>query len=293
MAFTIDEELLGLADSVALVVGGSGEGMGHQHCVQLARAGCHVVIGDVKRNDEVIEEIKGWGRKALYVELDALSAADHKRAVDAALAEFGRFDVSVNHVGGHFGVSSILDYDESDWDRTVDLCLKSCFHGVRAQARAMIENGTRVRIITVSSTTGADRPSDAGIAAYGAAKAGVKNFTQSAAVELARYGIRVNCIIPGTQRLAFLAEQPETTPEVWVQHAAQGPVMRRFGDPWETASLSVFLASNLSSYVTGQAIASDGGLNLTVHREQRDPLPTTLPDSVEPLFDAAGWTSSE
>jgi NAD(P)-dependent dehydrogenase (short-subunit alcohol dehydrogenase family) len=287
MAFAIDDELLGLVDSVALVVGGSGEGMGHQHCAQLARAGCHVIIGDVKRNADVIEEIEARGRKALFVELDALSAEDHRRAVATAFEKFGRLDVSVNHVGGHYGVSSILDYDESDWDRTVELCLKSCFHGIRAQARGMVEHETRGRIITVSSTTGADRPSDAGIAAYGAAKAGVKNLTQSAAVELARYGIRVNCIIPGTQRLAFLAEQPETTPEVWVQHAAAGPLMRRFGDPQETAGLSVFLASNLSSYVTGQAIASDGGLNLTVHREQRDPLPTTLPDHIKPLFDAS------
>ncbi len=296
MTFMVDDQLLGLVDAVALVVGGSGPGMGHQHCVQLARAGCHVVIGDLVENGRVTEEIRGLGREAVFVEMDALAAADHRRAVDVAFETFGRLDVAVNHVGGHFGQSSILDYEESDWDNTVELCLKSCFHGIRAQARGMIEHRTRGRIITVSATTGADRPSDSGVSAYGAAKAGVKNLTQSAALELARYGIRVNCIVPGTHRSAFLADRPDSGPDesgAWVAPAAAGPLMRRLGDPRETAGLSVFLASELSSYVTGQAIASDGGLNLTLHREQRDPVPSTLPLSVEPLFDVAWGRPSE
>ena len=162
-----------------------------------------------------------------------------------------------------------LDYTRESWDAMVDQNLGTAFLCCRAEALAMIENETAGRIINVASSSGVVGAE--GVAAYGAAKAGVIHLTKTLAQELGRYGIRVNCIIPGThmnpRQDAALKDPntPEDTKEFF-RRANAAPPLGRLGQPWETAGLAVFFASKLSSYVSGQALLSDGAVTVTTAR---------------------------
>ena len=293
-------ELFGLTDKVALVVGGGGAGMGRSFCVALAKAGCHLVIADYDESaaQKVADEIVGMGRKAIAVQADARVKADQQRAVDTAIREFGSLDVGVNHVGGVAAVQSIFDATEDVFDQTMAVSLKSTLLGAQAQATAMVAHDIRGVIVNTSAGTGGLWPSfPAGLAIYGAAKAGVVNLTKSMAVEFAKYGIRANCVIPGPTANSVQLHLDQGTEEYTKNiHSEVLPLMRRYGHPDETAGVLLFLASNLSSFVTGAAIAADGGANLTIHRPQNDTMSTTLEKlGKRPLFnpEPSAWYSGD
>ncbi|MBS1889210.1 MAG: SDR family oxidoreductase [Actinobacteria bacterium] len=279
-AFSIDPDLLGLVDEVALVLGGGGEGMGRSHCVQLARAGCDVVVADLDADGgcRTVAAVEALGRRAIFVETDATDSDSVRGAVAAALAEFDRLDVQMNHVGGTIGSVPFLDYDDEDWDRTVALNLKPVVYGSRHAALAMIERGTAGRIINTGSSSGITA-ADA-LSAYGAAKAGVIHLTKTLALELAQFGIRVNCIVPGTHEPMDFpgGELPPGVDSVeeFLDLNRSAPALGRLGRSDETAGLAVFFASRLSAYVTGQALLSDGGLLLTINRPRRDGRPEAV-----------------
>jgi dihydroanticapsin dehydrogenase len=280
----------GLTDNVALVVGGGGGGMGRSFSIALARAGCDVVVADIDEAAAVgvADEITSLGRKAIAVQVDATVKADQQRAVDTAIREFGRLDVGVNHVGGVAAVQSIFDATEDVFDRTLAVSLKSTLLGAQAQATAMVAHDIRGRIVNTSAGTGGLWPSfPAGLAVYGAAKAGVVNLTKSMAVEFAKFGIRANCVIPGPTANSVQLTLDEGTEEYTKNiHSEVLPLLRRYGHPDETAGVLLFLASNLSSFVTGVAIAVDGGAHLTIHRPQNDTVSSTIEKlGKRPLFD--------
>jgi NAD(P)-dependent dehydrogenase (short-subunit alcohol dehydrogenase family) len=274
MAFTIDPDLLGLEDNVALVTGGGGAGMGRAHCIQLARAGCHIVVADVDEEGgaESVRQVESYGRNAVFVKVDVRDENEIKAMVQTALATFGRLDVAVNHVGGWPAKTRpmpFLDYTTEHWNDLIALNLTATVLCCKAEALAMIEHDIPGRIVNVASSSGVvGGPTVVG---YGAAKAGVIHFTKSISMELAAYNIRVNCIVPGThtneQRKAVMAD-PDT-PE-WIirfdEAASKAPPMGRLGEPWETAGLAVFFASKLSGYVTGHSLLSDGGVTHTTAR---------------------------
>ncbi len=271
MAFVIDPELLGLVDNVALVTGGGGVGMGRAHCIQLARAGCHIVAVDSDGQGlaKTVKEVEALGRRAVAVEGDVRRADQVQKMVRKAFEVFGRLDVAVNHVGGSLGVTPFLDYTETQWDSVIELNLKSTFLCCQAEALAMIEHDIPGHLINVASSSGVVAAPN--ISAYGAAKAGVINLTKSLAMELAPYNIRVNCIIPGThtnerieQRMADPTERPEF--KRFQEAAAKAPPLGHLGRPIETAGLAVFFASRLSDYVTGHSLLSDGGVTITTAR---------------------------
>ena len=273
MAWEIDSELLGLEDKIAVVTGGGGAGMGGQHCRQLARAGCHVVVADVdpEGGEATVQAVEEIGRRAIFVQANTRVRADVERLLEATVEAFGRIDIAVNHVGGmgETGPTPFLDYTDEGWDDVVEHNLKSTFLCCRAEALAMIRQGGDGRIINVASSSGV--VGGESIAAYGASKAGVIHLTKSLAQELARYGIRVNCIVPGTHsnpRQEAMLGDPDVPEErkAFMRRASAAPPLGRLGQPWETAGLAVFFASNLSSYVTGTALLSDGGVTLTTAR---------------------------
>ena len=262
MPFEIDPDLLGLVDEVALVTGGGGIGMGRAHCVQLARAGCHIVVADmdVAGGQQTVRDVEALGRKAVFIETNTTDAAQVQRMVQTAYEAFGRLDVAVNHVGGAPRGTSMsapfLRQTDEDWENIVRMTLLGTVSCCRAEAQAMIEHQTPGRIINVSSTTGV--VAGPMMSAYGAAKAGVIHLTKTLAVELGPNNIRVNCIVPGfhpNERMpgiseAYRAAYNKATP------------LRRHGEGWETAGLAVAFASKLTSYVTGQTLASDGGVTI-------------------------------
>jgi glucose 1-dehydrogenase len=277
MSFELDPELLGLVDKVAVVLGASVGGLGGAQCLQLARAGCHLVVSstDRARGAEMARRVRELGREAIFVPADARDTDEVAQLMEATVEYFGRLDVAVNNVGGTIGTAPILDYREEDWDAVVDLCLRTAFVCARAEALTMIKLGTRGSIINLSSSS-AFVASDANCA-YGAAKAAVSQMTKTMATEFARFGIRVNAVSPGGLTVSWgrgslkEAVTPEDAEHLKINSRVSA--MRRLGEPTETAGATVFLASDLSTYVTGQTIQSDGGMTLRVNRPQRDPVP--------------------
>ena len=275
MSFAIDPDLLGLEDNVALVTGGGGVGMGRAHCVQLARAGCHIVVADIDAEGgaETVRQVERVGRKAAFVQANVRRPEEVRELIHSAGEAFGRLDVAINHVGnaGETGVfvTPFLDFSPEAWNDVVTQNLTSTMLCCQAEALHMIEHDVPGRIVNVSSSSGVvGAPT---IAAYGAAKAGVIHLTKTLGMEFAAYGIRVNCIVPGThtnERMKAMMADPDTPPESKRFHelAGKAPPLGRLGEPWETAGLAVFFASRLSAYVTGHSLLSDGGVTHTTAR---------------------------
>jgi NAD(P)-dependent dehydrogenase (short-subunit alcohol dehydrogenase family) len=279
-----DSDLLGLADKVALITGGGGQGFGRAQCLELARAGCHIVVGDIDSDggQETASVVAALGREALFVQADVTLASDIDRLVAAGTERFGKIDVAVNSAGAVLRRAPVLDYDDSDFSQTIRLCLNSVFLCCRAEGLAMARAGVRGSIVNVSSAS-AFVAAD-GVGLYGAAKAGVAEFTKTAALEFARFGIRVNAVAPGVMAGPV---EPSTPEEIAYRRAnEEATAMRRVGDPHEVAGVTVFLASRLSSFVTGQTVIADGGQTVRVNRPQRDRVPAiTASEGVVPLFE--------
>jgi NAD(P)-dependent dehydrogenase (short-subunit alcohol dehydrogenase family) len=273
VSFSLDPDTLGLVDKVALVMGGGGPGIGGAHCLGFARAGCHVAVVDVDREGglERVREVEALGRKAVFVEANLREPAGAERAVSAALQQLGRVDIAVNIVGGpgKAGTRPFLDITDEMWLDTLDLNLMTTVRCCRAEARAMIEQGTAGSIINIGSVItviGA-----AYMTPYAAAKCGVVSLTKALAVEFGEHGIRVNCTMPGyvmNDRIRQVAADPNGHPgaKAMTQASIDAAPLHRGGETEEMAGLSVFFASRLGGFVTGQDLLSDGGISLTIAR---------------------------
>jgi NAD(P)-dependent dehydrogenase (short-subunit alcohol dehydrogenase family) len=283
VAFVIDPQLLGLEDAVAYVTG-AGQGIARGCALQLAQAGCHVAVVDVDgdKGRACVAEIEALGRRATFLEADVLDPAGIVQVVNDTETRLGPVEVACHVVGNPaHAPKPLLDITLAEWDLTVHRNLGSAFLGTQAAARAMIERRTPGRIVNVASSSGVVGAPN--VADYGAAKAGVIHLTKSAAMELGRYGIRVNCIVPGTHARPEDPAAPPPTPAMarFRRMAAAAPPLGRLGDPYETGGLAVFLASKLSSYMTGHVVWSDGGV---AHTTARPPVGMAMiPKAIEHL----------
>ncbi len=245
-----------LTDKVAIVTGG-GRGLGRQMALALARAGAHIVVA--ARTQEQIEsaaaDVRALGRRAIAVRTDVRDSAQVDSLVVRCLDEFGRLDIMLSNAGiGEAAAANKEPWEITDelWLSSMQLNLFAAFYGARAASRPMIQQGGGV-IINVSSGS-ALRGFPQGIA-YASAKSGVISLTKSLAMALLPRNIRVNCIIPG-----FISQGPERAEQKQMLDALlQFIPVQRVGQAWEMGPLAVFLASDASSYLTGQAIALDGG----------------------------------
>jgi 3-oxoacyl-[acyl-carrier protein] reductase len=241
-----------LADRVAIVTG-SGRGIGRAIALKLADAGASVVVNDIdKIVEEVASEIKSRGRNSRAVIADISSAADVARLVEATINAYGSIDILVNNAGINRD-QLLVRMSEEDWERVMDIDLKSVFLCTKAVLRPMIKQ-RRGRIISISSIVGI--MGNQGQANYAAAKAGIIGFTRSIAREVASRGITVNTIAPGfidtemTQRLSP-AQRQELMSRI---------PLGCLGTPEDVASAVCFLASEGARYITGQVLAVDGGM---------------------------------
>jgi NAD(P)-dependent dehydrogenase (short-subunit alcohol dehydrogenase family) len=245
-------------DGKTAVVTGAGRGLGQQMALALAEAGADVVCAARTKEqiDATAEAVRALGRRALAVPTDVRSSAQCAALIEAGVTEFGRIDIMLSNagIGDARGMNvDFWDLNDDDWHDTLDVNLSSAFYCGRAAAKAMAD---QVGGVIINVASGTALRAYAQNFAYGAAKAGVIALTKSMAVMLQRYGIRVNCIIPG-----FVAQRPPATPEIaemMRQRARYYPV-QRLGEAWELGPLAVFLASDASSYVTGQGFILDGG----------------------------------
>jgi len=180
--------------------------------------------------------------------------------VEKSMAEFGRIDILVNNAGGSF-IAGTMDLSEGGWDAIVRENLKSVFLCSKAVAKVMIDQ-KEGNIVSIAST--AEIASYTPCAPYGAAKAGIVNFTKTLAVELAPYNIRVNAIAPGFIATGGFLQLLSMEPDASEQEKAGGFLERiplnRYGKGEDIAGGVIYLVSDVSSYVTGQTLVIDGGL---------------------------------
>lgn len=261
-----------LEGKVAIVTGG-GSGIGRGIALRFAREGADVVVFDrvEESAEKVAEEVRALGRRAIAVVGDVTKIEDIDVMVETTMKEFGRIDILVNNAGGG-EVQSFLDIREEDWDRIVDLNLKSVFLCTQRVVREMIKQGIKGKIISISSYAG--KCPVAGEPHYSAAKAGVIAFTQALAKELAKYGINVNAICPGWTDTPGLRRWGRIYLERFPGAARDvdelfGKLVRehriplgRMGTPEDVAGVAAFLASSDADYMTGQAINVTGGLEM-------------------------------
>ena len=256
----MDLSQFSLEGKIALVTGGS-RGIGESAAIRFAKAGADVVV--TSRNqadlDEVSKKIEAEGRKSMAIATHVGRMEQIQSLVDSVVKNFGRIDILVNNAGTSFNTPA-MDMTERAWDSVMNLNLKGVFFLSQAVARVMKDNGGG-KIVNISSVAGI-RVQDA-TPHYSVSKAAVIMLTKVLAKEWAVHNIRVNCIAPGPieTRLydAIFAVFPEGEKEKAKEMAVAHVPLKRAGLPREIADAIIFLASEASSYMTGQTFAVDGG----------------------------------
>lgn len=252
-----------LTGRVAFLPGGAG-GIGRRLSLALARTGARVAI--VGRHPDqardVAAAIEAVGSEALLVAADVTRAADADRAAVETVARFGRLDIIINAVGGGAGTAlhPAEAYPEAEWDRILDMNLRSAFLATQAAARAMIAGDRGGRVLHISSVRG-QLAIDQGFSAYVAAKGALNALTRQQATEWAKYRITVNAIAP-----TFVA-----TPQVedlladaaFKERLLKRIPLGRVGQTDDLVGAVLFFCSDASSFVTGQILTIDGGLTAT------------------------------
>ncbi|MFM7596909.1 MAG: SDR family NAD(P)-dependent oxidoreductase [Actinomycetota bacterium] len=245
-------------DGKRALVTGASRGIGRAIAIAYAKAGADVAI--LARNAELLDgvaaEISALGRRAVVATADVLDAEATRSAVSGAIAELGGLEILVNNAGGNSFSIPVAQMRMSGWDKTMRLNLDSIMHITQESLPGLAEskNGSIINVSSVAGLRGAPT-----MAHYGAAKAALLSLTQTLAIETAWMGVRVNALVPGwidTDLTDFLRASDE---------AERGTLLRvpmqRWGRADEIAEPAVFLASDASSFMTGQSLIVDGGLS--------------------------------
>jgi NAD(P)-dependent dehydrogenase (short-subunit alcohol dehydrogenase family) len=245
-------------DKVALVTGGT-SGIGRATALLFAQESARVaVVGrNRERGQQVVDEAQAAGGQAIFLACDVRLAVDCRRTVEDTLNNLGGLDVLVNNAGV-FYANTIVDCTEEEWDDTVDISLKGTFLMSKYALPHMIEQGSG-SIVNIASGWGLVGGNEA--AAYCAAKGGVVLLTKAMAIDHSAQGIRVNCVCPGDIDTPMLVDDAQRRGMAWTDYMAEAAnrPMHRVGQPEEVAHAVLFLASDAASFITGAALAVDGG----------------------------------
>lgn len=243
-----------LENKTALITGAS-RGIGRSHALLFAEEGANIIFTDLKENensDSLLAELRAKGVRADFL---ASNAADNAQAMDVAkwvTDNYGRLDILVNNAGITKD-QLLLRMSVEDWNLVLDVNLRSVFNYTKAFAPMMMKQRAG-SIINISSIVGLN--GNAGQCNYSASKAGIIGFTRSIAKELGSRNIRCNAVAPGFIETPMTQQLPEDVRKDWMTKIP----LRRGGLDTDVAHVSLFLASDLASYVTGQVISCDGGL---------------------------------
>jgi len=243
-----------LTGQTAVITGGA-QGLGYAIAERFIEEGARVVLGDLnlEATKAAVEKLGGID-VARAVKCDVTAYADVDALVDAALGEFGRFDIMVNNAGITRD-ATLRKMTEDEFDQVISVHLKGTWNGLKKAASIMREQKSGA-IVNMSSISG--KVGMIGQTNYSAAKAGIVGMTKAASKELAHLGVRVNAIQPGLIRSAMTEAMPQ---RIWDSKVAEVP-LGRAGEPYEVANVALFLASDLSSYMTGTVLEVTGGRHL-------------------------------
>jgi 3-oxoacyl-[acyl-carrier protein] reductase len=243
----------------AAVVTGGGRGVGSAISVAFAQEGADVIVNyasNPKTANEVVEKIKGLGRKAVAVQADVATKQGAEAVVEAAVKEFGKIDILVNNAG-FTRPAMLAKMTEEDWSAVINIHLKAPWLCMQAASKYLMEQ-KRGAIINVTSVAGL--VGTVGQINYSAAKGGVLSMTKSAAREFARYNVTVNCISLGI--VATDMTEKIRTDEKLAEIYMNRILLKRFAEADDIAPSFVFFASDDARYITGQLLCVDGGYGM-------------------------------
>ena len=251
---------MGTLEGKRALVTGAASGIGRATARLLARQGAAVVLADrdVANGLATAREIQQQGGQALFAVCDVTRAEDCARAVNETVRTFGGLDIVVN-CAGIIVRRSVVDLEEADWDRVMDVNVKSVYLVSKFAIPAMQAGGRGGSIVNISSGWGLVGGPDA--AAYCASKGAVVLLTKAMAIDFGPYNIRVNCLCPGDTDTPMLHEEARQLGQAesdFLAGAADRP-LRRVGAPEEIAQAALFLAGEASGYITGTTLVVDGG----------------------------------
>ena len=244
---------MGLLEGKVALITGASRGIGKAIALKFAAEGADIAFTDIKVNEDTVKELSDLGVKVKAYASNAADFADTQATMEKIHADFGHIDILVNNAGiTRDGL--MLRMEESQWDAVINVNLKSAFNYIHAVTPIMSrqKGGS---IINMSSVVGVS--GNAGQCNYSASKAGLIGLAKSIAKEMGPRGIRANCIAPGFIISDMTAALPEDVREAWVKSIP----LRRGGTPEDVAKVALFLASDLSSYVSGQVINCCGAMN--------------------------------
>lgn len=245
-----------LENKVAVITGG-GSGIGRATALAFVKEGAKVVVADVlvEGGEETVRLIKHAGGEAVFVKCNVTQATDVMAMVDAAIVNYGRLDCAFNNAGVNGELASFSKFSEESWDKIIDINLKGVFLCMKYEIPRILKSGGGA-IVNTSSIAGLVGAT--GNPAYVASKHGVIGLTKGAAMYYAKAGIRVNAVCPGgieTPMVGDLVNDPKMR-DIVMNLQPVG----RLGTPEEVAHSVVFLCSDHSSFITGHALAVDGGI---------------------------------
>ncbi|MBP1934471.1 SDR family oxidoreductase [Ammoniphilus resinae] len=242
------------------VVTGAAMGIGRSTAVLLAKEGAKLVVADINEEQaaETVRQIQEVNGEAIFVKTDVSKSSDVQNLIETAVDRFGKIDVLHNNVGIALGANVVETTDEL-WTKVIEVNLAGVYRGCKYAIPHMIRNGggNIVNTTSVQALAGFE-----GWAAYAASKGGIISLTKQVASEYAKHNIRVNCVAPGTidtpmnLKVFEEAEDADALRDTWNKMHPLG----RFGKPEEIAEVVLFLASDSSSFITGQCIVADGGI---------------------------------
>ncbi len=247
---------MGLLENKVALITGAGRGIGKAIAMRFAQEGCKIAFTDIALNDVVMEtekELKAMGVEAKAYASNAANFEETHKVVDEIVKDFGRIDILVNNAGITKD-TALKRMTEEQWDAVINVNLKSVFNFTKAVQPIMWKQAGG-SVINMSSVVGVS--GNANQCNYSASKAGIIGFTKSAAKEMGVRNIRHNAIAPGFIITAMTNALPEDVRKQWESLIP----LRRGGTPEDVANVALFLASDLSSYVTGQVIHCCGGMN--------------------------------
>ena len=249
---------MGQLDGKIAIITGAGSGIGRASAILFAAEGAKVVLGD--KTDAVHETAKMVGDAAIAIQIDAGLEADVQKIVALALSTHGQLDVAFANAGISGGMAGIFDLTPEEWAEILRVNLIGPWLMAKHAGKAMADAGKGGSIIMTASVAGIR--SGAGGPAYSASKAGVINLAAVTAQQLSETGVRCNAICPGLTETGMTKPTFDYAKSKDVMHkVGRLNPLRRAAQPSELASVALFLASDMASYVNGQAIAVDGGLS--------------------------------